>query len=215
MLKLSNITWGGAMVAMALLGAGAACAQAYPSQPSQQPTTTSRTTKSTAQAYKSGETAQALPARTFARTAAEADLAEVKLGQLAEQNGATQTVRSFGKRMVNDHTKNEETLKNVAQQQNITLPGKLNAKDQATYDELSKLSGKRFDQAYARDMVKDHEKDVRAFEVESKHSDNDAIKNYASDTVPTLETHLRLARHMLNSVNSTHGTSAGQSGSSR
>ena len=45
----------------------------------------------------------------FAQKAAAANMAEVKLGQLAEQKGTTDTVKDFGKRMVTDHSTAEET----------------------------------------------------------------------------------------------------------
>ncbi len=68
----------------------------------------------------------------FAKQAAQANLAEVKLGQLAEQNGTNSTVKDFGKRMVNDHSNAEDKLKEAVEKDNITLPTTLSATDQAT-----------------------------------------------------------------------------------
>src|ERR1700756_2383624 len=87
----------------------------------------------------------------FAKKAAEANMAEVKLGQLAEQRGTTDTIKDFGKRMLTDHSTAEENLKSAATKDKITLPTTLAATDQAAYDRLSKLSGEAFDRAYARD----------------------------------------------------------------
>lgn len=99
----------------------------------------------------------------FAMKAAQGGMAEVKLGQLAEQNGSNQAVKDFGRRMVQDHSKADNQLKNVASTQNVALPNELDKTEQATYERLSKLSGEAFDRAYARDMVKDHSKDVSEF----------------------------------------------------
>ena len=76
----------------------------------------------------------------------------------------------------------------------------MDKKDQATYDHLSSLSGKDFDEAYARDMVNDHVKDIAAFKQESQDGKNEAVKNFASETLPTLETHLKLAHEMARAV---------------
>ena len=138
--------------------------------------------------------------RAFAKEAAEGGLAEVKLGQLAQDKGSSSAVKEFGKRMVDDHSKANDQLKQVASQKNITLPTELSRKDQATYDRLSKLSGAAFDRAYARDMVNDHQKDVAAFEREANNGKDNDIKNFASQTLPTLQDHLKQARQMRQEV---------------
>jgi putative membrane protein len=147
-----------------------------------------------------------------AKKAAQGGLAEVKMGQLAEQKGRSQTVKDFGKRMVDDHSKANDELKQAAAKSNITLPEQLDAKDQATYDQLSKLDGSAFDKTYARDMVKDHRADIAEFQLEARTGKDEPTKNLASQTVPTLETHLKMAREMMQSVS---GGAGSRSGSSR
>ena len=153
----------------------------------------------------------------FAKKAAEGGMAEVKLGQLAQEKGTSDTVKKFGQRMVEDHTKAGDELKRAAAQDNITLPDTISAKDKATYDELSKLSGAAFDRAYARDMVKDHEEDIADFNKEANGGKNAAIKDFATKTLPTLQDHLKEAKEMRQNVSAsnptpTKGNSAGPSG---
>ena len=136
----------------------------------------------------------------FAAEAASGGLAEVKLGQLAQQNGSSDAVREFGRRMETDHSKAGDQLREIALKNNITLPTDLNSKDQATYDRLAKLSGAEFDRAYAQDMVTDHVQDVAAFKREASSGANPDIKDFASQTLPTLEDHLKHAREMEKSV---------------
>jgi putative membrane protein len=136
----------------------------------------------------------------FAKEAAQGGMAEVKLGQLAQEKGTNDAVKSFGKRMVDDHTKAGDKLKEVASRQNIPLPSDLSAKDQATYDRLSKLNGAAFDRAYARDMVKDHETDVAAFQREANGGKDESLKSFASETLPTLQDHLKQAKEMMKTV---------------
>src|SRR5215469_3502759 len=144
----------------------------------------------------------------FAKEAAQGGLAEVKLGQLAEEKGSSQAVKDFGKRMVADHSAANDKLKTVASREKVMLPTTVNKKDQKTYDQLSQLSGDAFDRAYARDMVKDHQHDVAAFKEEASNGQNPAIKGFASETLPTLEDHLKMAREMQRSV-SEAGNKAG------
>src|SRR5579885_1631540 len=73
----------------------------------------------------------------------------------AKTNASSSDVKALGERMVTDHTKANDQLKQIATSKGITLPTSLNAKDQATYDRLSKLNGAEFDAAYMKDMVAD------------------------------------------------------------
>jgi putative membrane protein len=136
----------------------------------------------------------------FAKEAAQGGMAEVKLGQLAQEKGSSDTVKGFGKRMVDDHSKAGDKLKEVAARESITLPTDISAKDQAIYDRLSKLNGAAFDRAYARDMVKDHETDVAAFQREVNGGKDDSLKSFASETLPTLQDHLKQAKEMMKTV---------------
>jgi putative membrane protein len=136
----------------------------------------------------------------FAKEAAQGGMAEVKLGQLAQDKGLSDSVKSFGKRMVNDHSKAGDKLKDVASQENITLPTDIAAKDQGTYDRLSKLNGAAFDRAYAKNMVKDHEADISAFQKEANDGKVDSLKTFASDTLPTFQDHLKEAKAMMKTV---------------
>jgi putative membrane protein len=129
----------------------------------------------------------------FATKAAQGGMAEVELGNLAKDKGSSDAVKNFGQRMVDDHSKANTELKDLASRLNINLPTSLAAKDQATKDHLSKLSGAEFDRAYMKHMVADHRKDVAEFKRESASGKNADLKAWAGKTVPTLESHLKMA----------------------
>lgn len=130
----------------------------------------------------------------FMKKAAEGNKAEVELGKMAEQKASSDAVKAFGQRMMKDHQQATEQLESVAGKFGVTLPNKVNAKDQATKDRLEKLSGKEFDQAYIRDMVKDHTKDVAEFKHAAASASNPDVKNFAQQTLPTLQDHLKQAK---------------------
>jgi len=125
--------------------------------------------------------------------AAVGGMAEVELGKLAQSQGSSDAVKQFGKRMVDDHSKANDELSQIASRKGITLPTSLDAKHQATRDRLSKLSGAAFDRAYMDDMVKDHREDVAEFKKEASNGQDADLKAFASKTVPTLEDHLKMA----------------------
>ena len=148
----------------------------------------------------------------FAKEAAEGGMAEVKFGQLAQDKGASDAVKEFGKRMVDDHSRANDKLKNIAEKENVKLPLSLSKKDQSTYDKLSKLSGDAFDRAYAHNMVKDHENDIASFQREAANGRDPGIKTFASETLPTLQDHLKLAKEMMKSVSSSNAAKNGSGG---
>ncbi|PWU12750.1 MAG: DUF305 domain-containing protein [Terriglobia bacterium] len=141
------------------------------------------------------QTAKRLTAdSTFASNAMEGGMAEVELGRLAQQRAASDHVKQFGKRMVDDHSKANEELKTIATNKGITIPTTLNAKDQAAMDRLAKLNGAEFDRAYMDDMVRDHRTDVAEFQREADQGGDADIKAFASKTLPTLQDHLKMAQ---------------------
>ena len=141
------------------------------------------------------------PADTaFAQKAAQGGMAEVRLGQLAVQNGSSDQVKQFGQKMVDDHSKANDELMGLASKENLTLPMSLNAKDQATVDRLQNLKGAAFDKAYMRDMVKDHQQDVADFQKEANSGSDAGLKSFAAKTLPTLQEHLRMAKEASQSV---------------
>ena len=147
--------------------------------------------------------------RQFVKKAAQGGLAEVQLGQLATEKAESPEVKQFGQRMVDDHTKANDKLKQVASDEGVTVPDKLNAKDAATKARLEKLSGKAFDRAYMHDMVLDHTKDVSEFRMESKNAKDPAVKNFATETLPTLESHLKDAKSIAPKAKTTSTASSG------
>jgi putative membrane protein len=132
----------------------------------------------------------------FVRKAAQGGLAEVELGKLATQKASSDDVKKFGQRMVDDHTKANDQLKQLAQQKGIDLPTQPDAKDKATMDRLQKLSGDQFDKAYMQTMVKDHTKDVSEFQKASQSAKDPDVKNFAAQTLPTLQDHLKEAKNI-------------------
>jgi putative membrane protein len=140
------------------------------------------------------------PDSAFIRKAAQGGMAEVQLGNLAERNAASGSVKQFGNMMVADHSKANKELQRVAREKGITIPASLDAKDKQVKRLLESKHGSSFDKAYVRDMVKDHEADVAEFRNEAENGKDPDVKAFAQKTLPTLEEHLAKAKEIAGEV---------------
>lgn len=131
--------------------------------------------------------------KEFMTKAAQGGMMEVTLGQTVSQKAQSPDVKTFAERMVTDHSKANDELKQLASTKGMTLPTDM-GEHQKSVDELSKKSGKDLDKSYMSEMVKDHEKDVAEFKKASNDVQDADLKAWATKTLPTLEEHLRMAK---------------------
>lgn len=126
----------------------------------------------------------------FLMKAAEINLEEIKLGQLAQQKGTISHVKELGKMMVDEHTKAMEELMTLAKTKMVTIPTEPGAKAMDAYNMLKAKPGKDFDKAYSDMMVNGHKDAIALFEKTSASAKDADIKGWASQTLPALRTHL-------------------------
>lgn len=148
--------------------------------------------------FVSGEfSANAKGESEFMMKAAQMDLAEIALGNLAVQRGQSEDVKRFGQMMVDDHTRTSQELMTLAAGENVTLPATMDSKHQSAMNKLSNLSGAEFDRAFMKQMVKDHEAAVKLYRKQANQRGGDAeVTAFAAKTLPALESHLQMARSM-------------------
>jgi putative membrane protein len=120
--------------------------------------------------------------KTFMKKAAKGGMMEVAMGQVAEQKGQSEDVKSFGKRMVTDHSKANDELKSIASKKGVQLPSK---------EHTMKWTS---DKAYMDAMIKDHEKDLAEFKEEASSGTDPDLKKFADDTAKIIQEHLDLAK---------------------
>ena len=136
----------------------------------------------------------------FAVKAANGGLVEVELAQLAATKATSQEVKTYAQTMMSDHMKANEEFKSLAAQKNITLPAALSDESRKDVDRLSALSGAEFDKEYIAFMVEDHEDDVELYEKAADDAKDADIKAFAAKTLPTLKSHLDMARRTKENV---------------
>ena len=122
--------------------------------------------------------------KTFMKKAAKGGMMEVTMGKVAEQNAQSDDVKSFGKRMVTDHSKANDELKSIASKKGFELPHK---------EHSFKWTS---DKAYMDMMVKDHEKDLAEFKEEASSGSDPDVKKFADDTAKIVQEHLDAAKEI-------------------
>lgn len=126
----------------------------------------------------------------FAKEAAAGGMMEVQLGNIAQKNSSTKAVQDFGKMMVDDHSKINDNLKDLASKKNVALPSTVTDKQQKDIDKLSKETGTEFDKDYVNMMIEDHKNDIAAFKKAGTKMTDPDFKNFVVKTLPTLQKHL-------------------------
>ncbi|AMN44096.1 DUF4142 domain-containing protein [Rhodoplanes sp. Z2-YC6860] len=135
--------------------------------------------------------AQEKPGQEFLTKAIQGNLAEVSMGELAQKNGQSGQVKTFGEMLQTDHTESNKKATDAARTLGITPPTEPTAKQKADHDELAKLTGPSFDKKFAEHMVMDHKKDIAEYQTAAKKQD--AAGKYATEALPTLQKHLQRA----------------------
>jgi putative membrane protein len=126
--------------------------------------------------------------------AAQTDMMEAHLGQMAQDQGAAQGVKDFGQTLVTDHTNDYQQLTASAGKANLTVPKGLDAARDRMIAPFNKLKGAAFDRKFIQEMVVGHTKAIAEYRREARDGQNADIKAYATQALPTLEKHLEIAR---------------------
>lgn len=137
----------------------------------------------------------------FIKNAIEGGIAEIDLGNLAQQKGKSDAVKQYGAMLVRDHGAANDKAKQVASQLGVEPPTGSGVTAKATYLKLKVLSGDMFDRSFARSMVSDHQADIKEFQKEA--AKNDAAGAFAKDTLPTLQRHLQEAQSLVRDTTTT------------
>ncbi|GGP24386.1 DUF4142 domain-containing protein [Silvimonas amylolytica] len=135
---------------------------------------------------------------TFVDSAARANLAEIRLGQLMLQRSTVPEVKFFAQRMVQEHQTNLDGLNQLAAQKGFRLPDDLTVADKELYDRLSKLQPPQLEHDYLGIAgLKGHLDAQKLFQTYLKEGKDKDLISYAQMTLPTVNDHLDMARHLL------------------
>jgi predicted outer membrane protein len=119
--------------------------------------------------------------------------AEILLSTLALQRTGDAAVRDFAQRMIDDHTRANNEIMQLAYPRDIALPEELTAEHRAVYEDISGMSGRDFDKAYMNHNVLVHEVDVAQTRAQAEQGTAPDIRAFAARTLPVLSMHLQMA----------------------
>lgn len=133
----------------------------------------------------------------FVDFAAQTDMVEGNLGQLAQDVGASQAVKDYGQMLVTDHTNDYQKLQSVAQQAGFTVPTAIDAENnKSMIGPFHALKGATFDHKYIHTMVVGHTQAIAIYKKEAEDAQNPALKSYAQDDLAVLQNHLDHAKEI-------------------
>ena len=134
--------------------------------------------------------------KQFLKMAADANMMEAHLGQMAEAQASAETVKNFGKTLDQDHTKSYSQLQQVATKDGESIPTGINVGQNKSIEQLMHMKGKSFDRSFVLHEIQDHQKAIAEFKREAQRGENPDLKSYAQQTLPVLENHLHQAQDL-------------------
>lgn len=133
----------------------------------------------------------------FVEKAAGGGLFEVAVGKLAADKASSADVKAFGSMLVEHHGAANEKLAQVAASHSVVLPTAVPADKQKIIDRLAGLSGTAFDRDFVKAVgIKDHQQDIADFEKASRSAKATDVRAFATETLPTLRSHLVAAQKL-------------------
>jgi putative membrane protein len=132
----------------------------------------------------------------FYEQATEGGLAEIEAGRLAQQKATSPAIRKFAATMVTAHSKTNDELKAIASKQGVMVPARPAVNDAAKLKVIESLPGERFDSAYVKGQVADHEKMLALLQKEISVGSDKEAQAFAMKVLPDVKMHLAMAREL-------------------
>lgn len=82
----------------------------------------------------------------------------------------------------------------IAQQEGAQPPAQPSKPERSERAKLEKLNGQAFDQAFVKQTVQNHQKDIKYFQKEQDSLKDPRLKSFAQQTLPVLREHLKMAQ---------------------
>jgi len=127
----------------------------------------------------------------FYAEAMKGDQKEINSAQLVEKSGSSADVKKLAKKIEADHAAYDKKIK-AAAGSNATMPSAADTTDSS----LAGKTGADLDKAYVDAMVTDHQTDIPKFENAANNASTAEAKKLASDVLPTLREHLKMAQDL-------------------
>lgn len=137
----------------------------------------------------------------FLNKTARDSIYEFAAAQLAVQKAQSNDVADYAMRLIDDHSKFNQELMQLARQNEIVLPVKLDSENSAKLEQLMQLSGTEFDRSYIQQMSEANASGIQEFQQEAKTTNTSDLKSFISQFLPKQQEHYKTATALENSSN--------------
>jgi putative membrane protein len=131
--------------------------------------------------------------RSFLTKSAQGSTLEFATSQLAIQKAQSPQVVQYALQLLQDHADYNRRLTLLARKKGITLPVTLDQQGQSKLNQLSRLQGRTFDQAYIRESVQANTEDVNDLQRQTQMAQDQDVKTFANGVLPTQRNHKQAA----------------------
>ncbi len=126
----------------------------------------------------------------FASKAIDCNKCEMDLAKQATKKATSADVREYAQKLVDDHEKMGKDLKAFAADKKIGIVTGVSKEHKEHLAELTKATGKDYDQKFIQMMIDSHEKALKMLNSCSKDSKDASIRDICDKSIPTIQKHL-------------------------
>ncbi|RYD79228.1 MAG: DUF4142 domain-containing protein [Verrucomicrobiaceae bacterium] len=142
--------------------------------------------------------------KAWAQMTAMSDMAEIKLSKAAQEKATSEEVKQFAAKMIEDHTKSSQELKQIASQCKIDLKVEVPEAKKDMLQEITQKSGAEFDQAYMEHQLAAHRMAVAHFQNGAELLKNQELQRFAQKTLPVIQGHLTMLQKQSGHTTQSH-----------
>lgn len=135
--------------------------------------------------------------RKFIEEAASSGMFELQAAQLAATKATDPAVKSYATTLADHHSAANNELMTLAASLGLELPPAPKRAMRNEIEKLGKATGPEFDREFVRNVgIKEHEKDIKAFQKAAKDVKDPQLKAWIDKTLPVLQQHLAAAQNL-------------------
>lgn len=123
-----------------------------------------------------------------------ANLQEIEMGKMAVDHGISKEVQDFGKMLVKDHAAADKKVVKLAKDEKVDLAAHTPPANTPVDHEHT---GTAFDDAFAKDMLADHERDIAEVTAARDATTDPKLKRLLTDLLPVLKKHQDAAQKLV------------------
>jgi putative membrane protein len=128
---------------------------------------------------------------------AQANMAEIAAGELAQTKSSNEQVLKFSRQMIDDHSGALKDLSKLADDKGVKLPKETDAKHKDLLKKLNTMSPAEFDRAYiSKAAVADHQEASKLVAKIASEAKDPDFKAMGEKLQPTIDLHLKMAREL-------------------